>query len=517
MGYAEPEAVYRFDEYALDLRRGVLLTSEGREISIRPKAFALLRLLVENAGQVIGHDTIMDAVWPGVTVNDEGIAQCVRDIRRALGHNARLLIRTVPKRGYMLSSTTTRVQQCGALKCRPADHRPIVAVLKFMQLPTADPDDGWSQGIDQEVIVDLSLSRSVRLLPLDVYSPGKHDYSDLANIAETAGAEYMLCGSVRRATKCVRVVACLTELCSMTCIWAERFDRVFEGLLSTEAELGCRIAAAVEFAIIHAKQRTTLRTAVESLGPQGLYQRALWHLGRSTLADNNAAAQLFGKAIRMDPSQAAPHSGLALVHFNEGAVFGSRRIAESMNLASNEAEAAIKLIPDDAEARATYAIVLVGAGQVDEAWEEALHAQRDAEYAPWAFGVQGTAQLYAGQPGQGRLMLLKSLHAAPRDPRNAVLMTQVAICHYFEGNYAATAEAARTGLARYPGYPLLYRWLAASLGQLDRPAEAQWALDRARRISPASFDFYVRRRPGWFRPDDYERHLEGLRKAGWRG
>ena len=62
-----------------------------------------------------------------------------------------------------------------------------------------------------------------------------------------------------------------------------------------------------------------------------------------------------------------------------------------------------------------------------------------------------------------------------------------------------------------------YRWLAATLGKLGRTVEAKEALDRAIAISPASFDFQVRQRPLWFRPDDHAHMLAGLKKAGWEG
>jgi DNA-binding winged helix-turn-helix (wHTH) protein/predicted ATPase len=90
---------YRFDRFVLDLQRGVLL-ADDTERTLRPKSFALLRLLVENAGRLIDRDEIMRIVWPGVFVTDDSIAQCVRDIRRALGNNGDQFLRTLPRRGY---------------------------------------------------------------------------------------------------------------------------------------------------------------------------------------------------------------------------------------------------------------------------------------------------------------------------------------------------------------------------------------------------------------------------------
>ena len=80
-----PRAAYRFDRFTLDLARGALLASDGAELPLRPKSFALLRLLVENAGHLLGRDAIMAAIWPDVFVTDDCITQCVGEIRRALG------------------------------------------------------------------------------------------------------------------------------------------------------------------------------------------------------------------------------------------------------------------------------------------------------------------------------------------------------------------------------------------------------------------------------------------------
>lgn len=107
-----PADAYEFDGRRLDLRRGVLFAGDGTEIPLRPKSFALLRLLVENAGRLLDRDTIMAAVWPDVIVSDESIAQCVRDIRRALGDDRQQLLRTVPKRGYLFAVEVTTERTC---------------------------------------------------------------------------------------------------------------------------------------------------------------------------------------------------------------------------------------------------------------------------------------------------------------------------------------------------------------------------------------------------------------------
>jgi class 3 adenylate cyclase/DNA-binding winged helix-turn-helix (wHTH) protein len=113
-----PCRAYRFDRFVLDLHRGALLALDGTELPLRPKSFALLQLLLENAGRLLNRDTIMEAVWPDVFVTDDSITQCVGDIRRALGDEAQRLVRTVPRRGYLL---TAEVSRAGPIKEPPGE------------------------------------------------------------------------------------------------------------------------------------------------------------------------------------------------------------------------------------------------------------------------------------------------------------------------------------------------------------------------------------------------------------
>jgi DNA-binding winged helix-turn-helix (wHTH) protein/pimeloyl-ACP methyl ester carboxylesterase len=96
------ERVVQFGSHTLDLQRCTLRRGDD-VVDLRPKAFDVLRHLVENPGRVIGKDELMQAVWPGVVVTDDALVQCVGDVRRALGAGANEIVKTVPRRGYLFS------------------------------------------------------------------------------------------------------------------------------------------------------------------------------------------------------------------------------------------------------------------------------------------------------------------------------------------------------------------------------------------------------------------------------
>ena len=92
-----------FGVYTLDLRRGSLRAG-NREIELRPKSFAMLCYLVENAGRLISKDELIKAVWPNATVADGLLARCASDVRLALGDADQRIIKTLLRRGYLFAA-----------------------------------------------------------------------------------------------------------------------------------------------------------------------------------------------------------------------------------------------------------------------------------------------------------------------------------------------------------------------------------------------------------------------------
>jgi TolB-like protein/DNA-binding winged helix-turn-helix (wHTH) protein len=90
-----------FGDFTLDKRRGALLRG-AEEIKLRPKSFEVLRHLVENGGRLVSKEELMGAVWPDTAVTDDSLVQCLIEIRRALGDSKQEIIKTVPRRGYIL-------------------------------------------------------------------------------------------------------------------------------------------------------------------------------------------------------------------------------------------------------------------------------------------------------------------------------------------------------------------------------------------------------------------------------
>jgi adenylate cyclase len=208
---------------------------------------------------------------------------------------------------------------------------------------------------------------------------------------------------------------------------------------------------------------------------------------------------------------------LATTFFTEAVAYGTRPWGEAHKEAFDWARRALALDKNDPEVLALLAQFAYRDGTRGECWEHISLALDIDPNSPSANFAKAAALIVDGYPSEGRTPLLVAMRVDPHSPYDALFMTVLAVSYYFEGKYETAAEVVKRALTRYPDYPQLYRWLAAALGQLGRTDEARDALQTAIKVSPASFNLHVENPPPWFRPEDHEHSLDGLRKAGWRG
>src|SRR4029077_6816445 len=90
-----------FQSFRLDTADQCLWRGQER-VRIPPKAFDVLRYLVENPGRLVTQDELLEALWPETYVNPAILRKYILDIRKILGDrpDKPVFIETVTKRGY---------------------------------------------------------------------------------------------------------------------------------------------------------------------------------------------------------------------------------------------------------------------------------------------------------------------------------------------------------------------------------------------------------------------------------
>src|SRR5512146_1353283 len=240
----------------------------GKAVRVEPKAMEVLMALAARAGQVVGREELLAAVWPGVIVGDEALTQSIIKLRRALGDNPRAptYIETISKRGYRLIAPVrqagdapparrrmpSRALAAGALVAlvaaagyvahlvaRPVATRNMAdlmaehqaAYLTLTVLPFESMGDGGEQaylarGISNDLMTDLSRLPGLRLIAASRAAPDS-----------AAKARYLVSGSVQRESATLRINIRLIDTASNQQLWSERYERPYRDLFKVQDEI----------------------------------------------------------------------------------------------------------------------------------------------------------------------------------------------------------------------------------------------------------------------------------------
>src|SRR5579871_435973 len=109
----QANGLYEFGRYRLDPAKR-LLTRSGETLTLAPKTFDLLLLLVTSEGRVLKKGELMNALWPDTYVEEASLSYQIATLRKALGEEGDLWVETVPKHGYRFAALVTSVPGEGA-------------------------------------------------------------------------------------------------------------------------------------------------------------------------------------------------------------------------------------------------------------------------------------------------------------------------------------------------------------------------------------------------------------------
>ncbi|HLW55583.1 MAG TPA: AAA family ATPase [Candidatus Angelobacter sp.] len=132
-----------FGAFKLDLANECLWKG-ARAISLRPKAFAVLKLLVDHPGVLVTKQQVLDAVWPGVFVGDATLKDSIRQLREALNDDAGspTYIETAHRRGYRFIGRIAPAAARHSVPVTPGVSSSTAATAKAPFAAPVDPAGG---------------------------------------------------------------------------------------------------------------------------------------------------------------------------------------------------------------------------------------------------------------------------------------------------------------------------------------------------------------------------------------
>jgi DNA-binding winged helix-turn-helix (wHTH) protein/tetratricopeptide (TPR) repeat protein len=464
MGGEAGAGAYRVGRFTLDIGRGALLGHDGAEVPLRPKPFSLLCHLARHAGRVQSHDEILAAVWPGVFVTEDSVTLCVRQLRLALGDTEGGILRTVPRRGYLLAAEAVSAAAPAPLVPGLPDGAPTLRVEPLEVLGDDPSDARLAAGLAADLTTALARMRWLAVEARDAEGAA-------------SGPRYVLRGLLRRAGGDARVTAeLLPEGSSKLPLWSGSFDApAGESPFAQGDHLVASMIAAVEPAL-----RLVETERVRALPPGHLLteheadRRAYTLMRPPNAANCRAALAVLEAALERYPGSPMLLSAAAYCRY----WMTSQHQAPPPRPGEPTERERVIALAEAALAGSANALVLIRVAVVfsylqhREQFARGL-AERALELMPYSARVRtgaGWVMLYCDEPETAVAQFSEALRLDAIDANSGEALAGLSFAQLTLGRTAEAVESGRRAVALSPDQLTAHRALVAALGQAGQPA-----------------------------------------------
>lgn len=483
-GRAMPESdckAYGFERYVLDLRRGCLLNAD-REVELRPKSFHVLEYLVENAGRLVAKEELIKAVWPHVVVTDESVTRCVSEVRAALDDSEQQIIRTVPRRGYVLAVPVVAANAPDQKTPFSGDRRPrlSIVVLPFADLTGDSGQRYLADAITEGLTAYLSRIRDSFVIARSTASTYQARAFDVKRIGRELGVRYVLEGSEQRTATRVRVNVRLVDAASGAHVWADQFDVDSSDLFQMQDAIVTRLARAlhIELAEVEAARVALVRSIPADAENLALRAEAIFLRYGANRPETDGAYALCEQALETDRSNLRALCILAMRFAFRITSAQSTDVDGDMRRAEEYAARARAADPNSYQAHQASARVLLARSRPEEAVAEAEHSlSLNPGFIP-AYLDLAAANLYLCRPETAIDYARTAMRLSPADPYVDNFHACAGRAYFMQERYDHAVESMRRPVAMNPECPFHHRFLAASLAQNGQDMDAHEAMKR---------------------------------------
>ncbi|WP_208245451.1 tetratricopeptide repeat protein (plasmid) [Rhizobium sp. T1470] len=394
----------------------------------------------------------------------------------------------------------------------PVPGKPSIAVLAFNNMSGDAEQEYFSDGISEDIITDLSRLSELHVIARNSSFVYKKAAVSVPEVARALGVRYVLEGSVRKAGNRVRVTAQLIDASNGGHVWASRFDRDLVDIFAVQDEITQEIVAALKLKLTAGDKDRLSQGRAVNVEAYEFYLRARERASAHTRNGNIAARSLATAALGLDPGYVAAHALISFTHVLDYVNAWSTDPEGSLRIGRELAQQAVEMAEEQPNGHFALAVASMWSRQMDRAWAE---VERGLALAPNSVDLhmaKAHMQIFSGDPGAA----LETLDAVMRlDPHYPEVLLQFRAEALFSlDEYQEAIDVINERLERNPQSETAYALLASCYGHLGRPQESRMAWEHALQINPG-FSVERRRRVLPFRnPNDFERRVEGLRKAG---
>ena len=508
--------VFRFDEFTLVPSERLFLHG-ARAVPMTGKAFDLLAELVQNAGHLVTKDALLQAVWPGLVVEEVNLSVNISAVRKALSlaPGGGEWIETIPRQGYRFNApvqigdiatvnlaelrglaSSYRSESIPEAKARGIPRRaalyaaaaivaavavllaayrwlpreapyPSVAILPF----TVDnPSNAYlADGLVEGVVDGLTRVRTLRVIPRASAFRFKGTAFDPVAAGRTLDTATVLGGSLASAGDGVKVRVELMDVARNAQVWSASYEAARGDIPRLEMRVMNDVAAALRIESLAGIEHRARAPAAPNVDAYQAYLQGRFLWNQRSEAGLTAAVAHFRRAIELDPAFARAYAALADAHTALG-YLGYQTPVSTFPVARPYALKALELDPSLAQAHASLAYIKF---YFDWDWAGAQQEFRRAleldPNDPTSHQWYAVYLLAAGRPREA----FGEVEAAHRlDPLSLAINTDIGFHHYYNARYPEAIAQLQAVLGMKSDFPLAHLWLGRTYLQLGRYDEA---------------------------------------------
>jgi len=526
---------FRFAEFELDAVKRLLLRN-GEPVSLNPKAFEVLLVMVESRGDVLTKDDLLDKVWPDQIVEEGNLKVHISALRKVLGQsgNDNRFIVTVPGRGYtfvadledepegeiiveshsysnivieeaeetsqprLLAGTTRQhtlwrmavaavlvvtIVAAGYwlfLRATPSSAAiKSVAVMPFIN-DSGNPDlEYLSDGLTESLIGSLSRLPELSVKARTSIARYKGTEVSLRNVGSDLGVETILTGRMVQRGDDVVLYVEFVEPTTENVIWKADYHRPLKDIAALETDISRDVAKRLKTKLSGEENAQIEKYQTDNSEAYQLYLRGAHFssFNRMVAEKNSKGIEYLQQAIALDPNYAAAYVELGLAYIRLGDALALNSPQDVFPKAREALTKALSIDDDIAAAHKGLAIYYL---RYEWNWPASEREfQRAMELDPEDPDSYSEYAMFLVSVSRFDEALRMREAVKKLQPPNAGASNGVGFVHYHARNYERSIECFREALDLKPDFPPTRVFLARSYLAMGKYQEAIAEIEKA--------------------------------------
>jgi TolB-like protein/cytochrome c-type biogenesis protein CcmH/NrfG len=321
-----------------------------------------------------------------------------------------------------------------------------IAVLPLIN-ESGDPrDEYFSDGLSEELIAALAQISGLKVIGRSSSFRFKDRKEEPKAIGEKLGVSTLLDGTVRKQGDRVRIVAALVNAADGIQLWTQTFDRQLKDIFTVQQEIARAVAESLKVTLLGTDSKSAQASATDNAEAHNAYLQGHFYLVRRNAEDFRKAIDYYDQAIQLDPNYALAYAERAEAWTFMGDLTGQR--PTTYPKAHADAEKAVAIAPDLAEARAALGFVLcLAEWKFTEGLAELKRAKELSPANPTANDLLARIIVYLGRFDEAER---QARQAVELDPLSTVTHGNLARVLFYAGKLDEADSAARKAAELQP-------------------------------------------------------------------